>query len=321
MCQLAGLSPGRSERRNVGCLGKQRCHLRSWWSCPAAGRRGCGSAQPPGAGTLMLIHGVSGTAEMNWGKVLGPLGRHFRVVAADLRGHGDGIPLRARFRLEDCADDVAALADVLHIPAGSLPWAIAPWAAWWPSCCTGGIRRSCRAWCCAPPPASVRGSPGGADRLRSRGTGDGRRPPVEPDAAPAEGRLLRRWRCSARMDDPATASWCPRPAERKPPWPPPSRPCKPSTGSRRTAGSARSMCRPPWSSRPATPSCPRTASSNWPWAIPGATVRCVDADHGACIKRAAGLRPGPAPGLPVGAAGPRRTAAHASASGCAQRAC
>ena len=73
-------------------------------------------AGPPGAGTLMLIHGVAGTAELNWGKVLEPLGRHFRVVAADLRGHGDGIPLRSRFRLEDCADDVAALAGVLSIP-------------------------------------------------------------------------------------------------------------------------------------------------------------------------------------------------------------
>ena len=72
-------------------------------------------AGPPGAGTLVLIHGVAGTAELNWGKVFTPLGRHFRVVAADLRGHGDGIPLRSRFRLEDCADDVAALADVLDI--------------------------------------------------------------------------------------------------------------------------------------------------------------------------------------------------------------
>ncbi len=72
-------------------------------------------AGPPGAGTLVLIHGVAGTAELNWGKVFAPLGRHFRVVAADLRGHGDGIPLRSAFRLEDCADDVAALADVLDI--------------------------------------------------------------------------------------------------------------------------------------------------------------------------------------------------------------
>src|ERR1039457_5025132 len=72
-------------------------------------------AGPPGAETLMLIHGVAGTAELNWGKVFAPLGRHFRVVAGDLRGHGDGIPLRSRFRLEDCADDVAALAGALDI--------------------------------------------------------------------------------------------------------------------------------------------------------------------------------------------------------------
>lgn len=67
-------------------------------------------AGPPGADTLMLIHGVAATAELNWGKVLAPLGCHFRVIASDLRGHGDGIPVSGRFRLEDCADDIAALA-------------------------------------------------------------------------------------------------------------------------------------------------------------------------------------------------------------------
>ena len=72
-------------------------------------------AGPPGAQTLMLIHGVTFTAELNWAKVLAPLGRHFRVVAADLRGHGDGIRLRSPFRLEDCADDIAALAGVLDV--------------------------------------------------------------------------------------------------------------------------------------------------------------------------------------------------------------
>jgi len=70
---------------------------------------------PPGAETLMLIHGVAATAELNWGKVLAPLGHHFRVVAADLRGHGEGIRTGSRFRLEDCADDIAALAGVLGI--------------------------------------------------------------------------------------------------------------------------------------------------------------------------------------------------------------
>jgi pimeloyl-ACP methyl ester carboxylesterase len=72
-------------------------------------------AGPPAAETLMLIHGVACTAELNWGRVLAPLARHFRVVAADLRGHGDGIKAGSRFRLEDCADDVAALAAALNI--------------------------------------------------------------------------------------------------------------------------------------------------------------------------------------------------------------
>jgi 3-oxoadipate enol-lactonase len=72
-------------------------------------------AGPPGVPTLMLIHGVTVTAELNWGKVFAPLSRHFRVLAMDLRGHGDGIPVGWRFRLEDCADDVAALAEVLAI--------------------------------------------------------------------------------------------------------------------------------------------------------------------------------------------------------------
>ena len=72
-------------------------------------------AGPPGAETLMLIHGVTFTAELNWGEVFAPLSRHFRVIAIDLRGHGDGIPAGPRFRLEDCAADIAALAEVLGI--------------------------------------------------------------------------------------------------------------------------------------------------------------------------------------------------------------
>lgn len=72
-------------------------------------------AGPSAAETLVLIHGVMFTAELNWGKIFAPLAPHFRVVAADLRGHGDGIRVGSRFRLEDCADDVAALAGVLDI--------------------------------------------------------------------------------------------------------------------------------------------------------------------------------------------------------------
>ena len=72
-------------------------------------------AGPHDAPTLMLIHGVTVTAELNWGKIFAPLSRHFRVLAMDLRGHGDGISVGRRFRLEDCADDVAALAEVMAI--------------------------------------------------------------------------------------------------------------------------------------------------------------------------------------------------------------
>jgi 3-oxoadipate enol-lactonase len=75
------------------------------WECPG----------PPAAATVMLIHGVTFTAELNWAGVLEPLGRHFRVVALDQRGHGHGIRANSRFRLEDCADDVAALAAALGI--------------------------------------------------------------------------------------------------------------------------------------------------------------------------------------------------------------
>ncbi len=72
-------------------------------------------AGPPGAATLMLIHGVTFTAELNWARVFAPLAQHFRVVAIDLRGHGDGIAAEPRFQLKDCADDVAAVAEALGI--------------------------------------------------------------------------------------------------------------------------------------------------------------------------------------------------------------
>jgi pimeloyl-ACP methyl ester carboxylesterase len=72
-------------------------------------------AGPRGAEALVLIHGVTFTAELNWATVFAPLARHFRVIAIDLRGHGDGISAGSRFRLEDCADDIAALAEALGI--------------------------------------------------------------------------------------------------------------------------------------------------------------------------------------------------------------
>lgn len=62
---------------------------------------------PPGAPTVVLLHGLAATAALNWHQVFEPLGEHFRVIAPDLRGHGRGIRSSRRFRLSDCADDVA----------------------------------------------------------------------------------------------------------------------------------------------------------------------------------------------------------------------
>jgi pimeloyl-ACP methyl ester carboxylesterase len=77
---------------------------------------------PPGAPTLLLLHGLGATAALNWGPSFGALGRHFRVVAIDHRGHGRGIHVRGHFRLSDCADDAAALVQELGtgpvIPVG-----------------------------------------------------------------------------------------------------------------------------------------------------------------------------------------------------------
>ncbi len=73
------------------------------------------SAGPRSAPTLALLHGVAMTAELAWSQVIAALGEQFRVVAPDLRGHGDGLPGRQPYNLAECADDIAALADVLGI--------------------------------------------------------------------------------------------------------------------------------------------------------------------------------------------------------------
>ena len=64
---------------------------------------------PPGAPTVVLLHGWTATADLNFYTCYDALGRHFRVLSFDHRGHGTGIRSRRRFRLEDCADDVAEL--------------------------------------------------------------------------------------------------------------------------------------------------------------------------------------------------------------------
>jgi 3-oxoadipate enol-lactonase len=70
---------------------------------------------PPGAPCIVLLHGWTVNADLNWFTAYRNLGHRFRVVAIDHRGHGKGIRSRRRFRLADCADDVAALCEALDI--------------------------------------------------------------------------------------------------------------------------------------------------------------------------------------------------------------
>ena len=72
-------------------------------------------AGPPGAPTVVLLHGWTATADLNWFTCYEALGQHFRVVALDHRGHGRGIRSRKQFKLADCADDAMAVCDVLGI--------------------------------------------------------------------------------------------------------------------------------------------------------------------------------------------------------------
>lgn len=74
-------------------------------------------AGPVGAPTLLLLHGWTASADLNWFACYERLAARHRVVAIDHRGHGRGIRSRRPFRLTDCADDAAALLDVLEIPS------------------------------------------------------------------------------------------------------------------------------------------------------------------------------------------------------------
>ncbi len=69
---------------------------------------------PPGSPTVVLLHGWTVTADLNWYPAFEPLSRRASVVAFDHRGHGRGLPTR-RFRFADCVDDVLAVADALDI--------------------------------------------------------------------------------------------------------------------------------------------------------------------------------------------------------------
>jgi pimeloyl-ACP methyl ester carboxylesterase len=73
------------------------------------------SGGTPGDVTVLLLHGWTVSADLNFFPVYAALAASYRVVALDLRGHGRGMRSIEPFTLEDCADDAAALLACLGV--------------------------------------------------------------------------------------------------------------------------------------------------------------------------------------------------------------
>ncbi|WP_433714450.1 alpha/beta fold hydrolase [Nocardia sp. CA-084685] len=69
---------------------------------------------PEGAPTLILLHATACTGYLTWFPALEALAEHYRVILFDQRWHGRGIRSK-RFSVQDCADDVVAVADAIGI--------------------------------------------------------------------------------------------------------------------------------------------------------------------------------------------------------------
>lgn len=69
----------------------------------------------PDAPTVLLLHGWTASADLQFFTAYEELARHCSFIGIDHRAHGRGMRSQDRFTLEDAADDAAALLRVLGI--------------------------------------------------------------------------------------------------------------------------------------------------------------------------------------------------------------
>ncbi len=69
----------------------------------------------PAAPTLLLLHGWTASADLQFFTAYEALADHYSFVAVDHRGHGRGMRTNDRFELHDAADDAALLLQGLGI--------------------------------------------------------------------------------------------------------------------------------------------------------------------------------------------------------------
>jgi 2-hydroxy-6-oxonona-2,4-dienedioate hydrolase len=85
-----------------------------------------------GAGpALLILHGTGGHAE-TYQRNIGPLSKHFRVIVPDMLGHGFTGRPELDYTLDDFADHLFALLDILdieraHVSGESLGGCVAAW--------------------------------------------------------------------------------------------------------------------------------------------------------------------------------------------------
>ncbi len=87
-----------------------------WLDVPGRGRTWLTDVPgpTPDAPAVILLHAVGCTGMLTWFPVVEQLSAKYRVVIFDQRWHGRGI-MSEHFSIRDCADDVAAIANLLDL--------------------------------------------------------------------------------------------------------------------------------------------------------------------------------------------------------------